>query len=239
AVDAVNHVAIIVHDVGRSASFYADILGLQQIKRPNFDRHGAWFTAGNVELHLIKGEPLIYPRDGENLIVGHIALDTHRPAGVFAGLQALGIDLEMNVSVPKGTGKAASEGGSADNTLSQAFFRDPDGHYLEACNCHLLTSFCLGPAEGEEEDDDGFRYHLLQYEEGIRVPGSLTSSCAKLLIKASRAKKRNDHAAEVSWVPPGRDSVYGDLCQSFEPDEIAKILRESGNHAPTALLLME
>ncbi len=38
----------------------ADILGLQQIRRPNFDRHGAWLTMGNVELHLIKGVPTIY-----------------------------------------------------------------------------------------------------------------------------------------------------------------------------------
>jgi hypothetical protein len=38
----------------------ADILGLQQIRRPNFDRHGAWLTMGNVELHLIKGVPTVY-----------------------------------------------------------------------------------------------------------------------------------------------------------------------------------
>jgi hypothetical protein len=34
-----NHVAIIVSDVGRSLHFYVDVLGLQQIRRPNFDRH--------------------------------------------------------------------------------------------------------------------------------------------------------------------------------------------------------
>ncbi|CAF1461691.1 unnamed protein product [Adineta ricciae] len=54
-----NHIAITVYDVGRSVSFYVDVLGFQQIRRPSFDRHGAWLTMGNVELHLIKGIPAI------------------------------------------------------------------------------------------------------------------------------------------------------------------------------------
>uniref|UniRef100_A0A7M5XG79 Glyoxalase/fosfomycin resistance/dioxygenase domain-containing protein n=1 Tax=Clytia hemisphaerica TaxID=252671 RepID=A0A7M5XG79_9CNID len=45
-----NHIALTVSDIGRSLGFYTDILGLQQIKRPNFDRHGAWLTMGNIEL---------------------------------------------------------------------------------------------------------------------------------------------------------------------------------------------
>ena len=35
---SVNHVAIVVSDVGRSLAFYADILGMKQVMRPNFDR---------------------------------------------------------------------------------------------------------------------------------------------------------------------------------------------------------
>merc|ERR1712048_314740 len=52
------HIALIVSDVGKSSYFYSDILGLQQVKRPKFDRHGAWFTGGNIEIHLILGNPL-------------------------------------------------------------------------------------------------------------------------------------------------------------------------------------
>ena len=55
---SVNHIAIIVADVGRSLAFYTEIIGFQQIQRPNFDRHGAWLTMGNLELHLIKGCPM-------------------------------------------------------------------------------------------------------------------------------------------------------------------------------------
>jgi len=69
-----SHMAITVTDIGVSASFYADVLGLPQIERPNFDRHGAWFTAGNLELHLIKGQAFV--PTGEDLIVPHLALET-------------------------------------------------------------------------------------------------------------------------------------------------------------------
>lgn len=58
SITSVNHIAFIVSDVGRSSVFYSDVLGLQQVKRPNFDRHGAWFTGGNIEIHLILGNPV-------------------------------------------------------------------------------------------------------------------------------------------------------------------------------------
>ena len=58
----VNHIGLIVSGVGRATDFYADVIGMQQVRRPNFDRHGAWFTGGNLELHLIKGSPLVPDR---------------------------------------------------------------------------------------------------------------------------------------------------------------------------------
>ena len=35
---SVNHVAIVVSDIGTSLSFYTDVVGFQQVMRPNFDR---------------------------------------------------------------------------------------------------------------------------------------------------------------------------------------------------------
>ena len=35
---SVNHIAIVVEDVGRSLQFYTDVVGMKQIMRPNFDR---------------------------------------------------------------------------------------------------------------------------------------------------------------------------------------------------------
>ena len=54
-----------------------EVIGFQQIRRPNFDRHGVWLTMGNIELHLIKGIPVTekgqHPAD---LIVPHISIET-------------------------------------------------------------------------------------------------------------------------------------------------------------------
>ena len=82
-----NHIGIAVSDIGRSAAFYSDIIGLQQIRRPNFDRHGAWFTMGNIELHLILGQPAVH--SGKDLIVGHISLETDRIGEVSITLYVL------------------------------------------------------------------------------------------------------------------------------------------------------
>ena len=35
---SVNHVALVVSDVGRSLAFYSDVVGMRQVLRPNFDR---------------------------------------------------------------------------------------------------------------------------------------------------------------------------------------------------------
>lgn len=48
-----NHLAIIVEDVGRSLAWYSDIIGFQQVWRPNFDRHGESL------LNRCAGSPLI------------------------------------------------------------------------------------------------------------------------------------------------------------------------------------
>ena len=35
---SVNHIAIVVSDVGKSLTFYVDVVGMKQVSRPNFDR---------------------------------------------------------------------------------------------------------------------------------------------------------------------------------------------------------
>jgi lactoylglutathione lyase len=49
-----NHVALHVADIERSAAFYRDVLKLEPIPRPAFTFPGAWFRlGGDQELHLI------------------------------------------------------------------------------------------------------------------------------------------------------------------------------------------
>jgi len=129
----VNHVAIVVSDIGRSVAFYSGVLGMKQILRPDFDRHGAWFTLGNVDLHLIHGRPAVH-LDGD-LIVGHIALncgDDYDVRQLMSRLRKLGVPYRENISVPNPATK---------KQVVQAFVKDPDGHYLEFCSCESLEEF--------------------------------------------------------------------------------------------------
>lgn len=264
---SINHIALIVSDVGRSTAFYTEVLGLQQIHRPNFDRHGAWLTAGNVEIHLIKGVP--QAPDGQNLIVPHIAMDVADEAAAFQKLREMQVNFEVNVSVPKGVGKAESEGGHRSNTLSQAFIRDPDGHYIEICNCHLLTDFALGNCTGQAKNADEIKRQSNSTSQKGTLSASFLFCMAKIAQLANRAKERciarkkfglclpklsneysqvsvgttsDDHPVSVDDTVLSnliaRTAVYGDICQSFNDDELRAILLEAKNFAPLAILLM-
>ena len=50
---SVHHVSFAVRDLARSQRFYAEILGLEPIKRPDLGLAGAWYRTGNAEIHLI------------------------------------------------------------------------------------------------------------------------------------------------------------------------------------------
>ena len=160
------------------------------------------------------------------------------------------VDFEINVSVPKGIGKAESEGGGSDNTVGQAFIRDPDGYYLEICNCHLLTDFVLGLTNGQLLDG---------YQEGVKSADT-TYAATKLFTKAQVAKRKlkrfNSSSSTIAESLPESDRpqeanpailnnfikrrvVYGDICQSFTEEQLGQILCEAGNSAATAILLMK
>ena len=141
---SVNHIAIILSDVGRSLAFYTEIIGFQQIQRPNLHRHGAWFTMGTLKLHLIKGVP--NAPSGRDLIVSHIALDTNEPHKVLEKLLEYEVPFRQNISVPdphKAREILVEAFENNEGKITQYFVRGPDGYYLELCNCDILTAFCL------------------------------------------------------------------------------------------------
>ena len=158
---SVNHIAIIVADVGRSLAFYIEIIGFQQIQRPNFDRHGAWLTMGNLELHLIKGVP--NAPTGRDLIVSHIALETEQPHKVLEKLLEFEVPFRQNISVPdpkKARENLVEAFENSEGKITQYFVRDPDGYYLEICNCDILTAFCLFKEKENAKQKSG---HIPKY----------------------------------------------------------------------------
>lgn len=54
---ALNHVSLVVEDVEASISFYRDVLGFYEIRRPeSFHFDGAWLWRYGVSVHLIQGK---------------------------------------------------------------------------------------------------------------------------------------------------------------------------------------
>ena len=127
-VRGLNHAALLVSDVERSRRFYGEVLGLDEITRPeSFTFPGAWFRRRDTEIHLIaEQEPgraaQRHPgyEDGE---IGrgfgtHIAFEV----GSLAGAQRRLAEMDVPVAGgprPRGDG------------VQQLYVRDPDGYVVE------------------------------------------------------------------------------------------------------------
>ena len=48
-----HHVSINVTEIERARRFYTEVLGLEEIERPDFGMPGAWLQAGEGQVHLI------------------------------------------------------------------------------------------------------------------------------------------------------------------------------------------
>lgn len=150
-VQKLNHVGLVCADIGKSVAFYSDVIGLQQIMRPNFDRYGAWFTMGNVELHLTKGTPPTRrEEDDTDLITHHMAMeiDPSQVDVVKEKLIAMNVPFRQNLSVPRGdvTVKDGPDKSKFDkrSQLVQFIIRDPDGYYVEVLSGgDSLVDFCF------------------------------------------------------------------------------------------------
>ena len=110
-----NHVAIHITDVEKSADFFRRVLLLEPIPRPAFDFPGAWFRLGaNQELHLIgRSDEPVLPRSRNN----HFALKVDELDLWEAHLKKVGADYRPRKQRPDGAW--------------QVFVRAPDGHVIE------------------------------------------------------------------------------------------------------------
>jgi catechol 2,3-dioxygenase-like lactoylglutathione lyase family enzyme len=122
----IQHVGLVVSDLERSRRFYAEALGLEEVPRPpNFTFAGAWFSAGEDQIHLLlesdttgragTGDP------GPSASVGlanHLALEVDDISSALARLEENGVPL-IGGPMPRGDGYV------------QVFMRDPDGHVVE------------------------------------------------------------------------------------------------------------
>jgi lactoylglutathione lyase len=115
-----HHVSLYVRDADASASFYANVLGLQEI--PNRVGKSRWFTIdGFRTFHLIGGDPEPErPREFST----HVALATGNFEAALARLEQHGVTYESLARQPKDITIRA-------DGVRQVYFQDPDGHWIE------------------------------------------------------------------------------------------------------------
>lgn len=107
----VHHVSLNVRDAEEARKFFLEVLGLEELPRPDFPFPGAWLRAGGQEVHLIQVEGFA-PPEGQ-----HFAFRVEDVDTTAAELRARGVKVVGPFDVP-GAGR-------------QAFLRDPTGNILE------------------------------------------------------------------------------------------------------------
>ena len=119
AVTTLHHVSLSVTDLARAKVFYGTVLGLPELPRPPFDFEGAWYQAGDRQIHLIvhpptrtlRGTTAIEGRDG------HFALRVTDYDATLAHLRRHGVTCVER----------------RDNATpwAQIYLTDPDGNVIE------------------------------------------------------------------------------------------------------------
>ena len=116
-----NHVALHVSNLDESRQFYGGSLGLEKIKRPDFDFPGEWYRLGeSQELHLIAGR-----KDDVNSSTrgNHYALGVKSMDEAEAYLAETGIPHTPRQVRPDGA--------------FQIYCEDPDGYWIEFCQNNI------------------------------------------------------------------------------------------------------
>ncbi|MDB5083762.1 MAG: glyoxalase [Bacilli bacterium] len=115
----IHHVSIVVTDLERAKRFYQEVLGLQEIKRPDFDFAGAWFAIGSQQLHLIvhSSSQTLRTEGGIDTRDGHFAVRISNFEQAIDHLEAAGIAYKANRVTKTG--------------WPQIFCCDPDGNIVE------------------------------------------------------------------------------------------------------------
>jgi len=117
----VNHLAVYVTDLQRSAEFYEKIMELQQIPEPFHDGKHVWLKIGeHSQLHIISGATADVPHD----INVHLAFSVPSLEEFIKHLKAEKIKYG-NFGQNSETPQLRADG------IKQVYLQDPDGYWIE------------------------------------------------------------------------------------------------------------
>jgi len=114
---ALHHASFPVRDLERARRFYGEVLGLEEIERPDLGFPGAWFRVGDAQVHLLVTPPGVdvgAPPAALSPLAAHTAFAIDDYARVLAALEAQGFAV-LGTSVE----------------IGQMWVQDPDGHVIE------------------------------------------------------------------------------------------------------------
>ncbi len=114
---SVHHISFAVRDLEKSRAFYQDLLGLEPIDRPEMGLLGAWYAAGNSQVHLIKtpeGVKVGTPPESLTPLANHSAFAIEDYAATLEYLKER--RAEILETKPE---------------IGQLWIRDPDGNVIE------------------------------------------------------------------------------------------------------------
>ena len=117
--EGIDHVAMGVRDIERTAKWYIDVLGFERLHEGMWDGVPTFIGKGNTGIALFPARPNAKPTSSSHREVRmlHLAFRADREnfLGAQGELQKRGIKFEFQ-----------------DHEISHSiYFRDPDGHHLE------------------------------------------------------------------------------------------------------------
>lgn len=123
-VKSIDHVTIVVKDLAATRHFYVDVLGMEEVARPNFSFIGQWFQAGATLIHTI----LEFDGSGPAGMGGYSNTRGHHFAFLVDDCAAAGRRIE-ELGVP-----FVSPPKQRPDGAIQLFVNDPDGYLVELCS---------------------------------------------------------------------------------------------------------
>ena len=125
----------------------------------------------------------------------------------------------------------------------QYFLRDPDGYYVEICNCDILTKFCLSQENVDLEYDEGakdigFAVICVQLKWRQKVRKAKSQSVLSVEAATKGCERAAEAEPETLRNLVRRSNTYGCITQGFTEDELAEALRLSGNTVKIALQIL-